>query len=391
MAFGLASLMICPTRYPNSSPMSQRIIGLTLVVMLTGCSSPSPPPMAAPQPSPAPPGPVLEPEPNSVPKEASTAAVDEPKAHTDDPAVVARLQKLIEEREALSTKVFQAGVAIDGHTHAGTAFNEIHIPEHQCWVLGQLLGKADLVSSLAVSYEPDYDTQTTENASDMRIMSNSLHNFASVAKHVLQMPHDERVVTWNLDCAGQLDLPKAYIKQDGQSSFYVVTDKGRALKVLGDIESGFAQKIQDAIEANPSVEVVMLGSGGGYIYEAMKAGTYIRSKGLDTALFSNCYSACPLVFMAGVERQNWSPYPKLGFHQIYTPDGQAIPFDSQPYRQVFGYLTRMGIEPRYVLQKMWSAPPSSMTNVDGEDYDLCRVNITTWIQRGCSNRDYGHL
>ena len=222
-------------------------------------------------------------------------------------------------------------------------------------------------------------------------MGNSLGNFASVAQRVLDMPHDERVITWNLDCAGQLGLPKAYIKQEGQSSFYVVTNEGHALKVLGDIEAGFAQKVEDAIEANPTVEVVMLGSGGGYIDEAMKAGAYIRRKGLDTTLYNNCYSACPLVFMAGVERLNWSPYPKLGFHQIYTPDGQAVPLDSQPYRLVFGYLTRMGIEPRYVLQKMWSAPPSGMTNVDGQDEDLCQANITTWIQRGCSNRDYGHL
>ncbi len=52
----------------------------------------------------------------------------------------------------------------------------------------------------------------------------------------------------------------------------------------------------------------MLGSGGGYIDEAMKAGAYIRRKGLDTTLYNNCDSACPLVVMAGVERLNWSPY-----------------------------------------------------------------------------------
>ncbi|NCT87033.1 hypothetical protein GXB84_06775 [Stenotrophomonas acidaminiphila] len=369
--------------------MSLRIISLAFLAMLTGCNAPSPPPppVAAPQPPQALPEPVSEPDP--APAEEPTSVAQTPKAYTDDPTVVAWLEKLTAERDALGTKVFQAGVAIDGHTHAGTAFNEIHIPEHKCFVLGHLLGKADLVKPLGINYEPDYDTQTTENASDLRIMAVSLDNFASVAKHILSMSHDERVVTWNLDCAGQLDLPKVYIQQEGQSSFYVVTNEGRALKVLGDIEEGFAQKIRDAIEANPTVEVVALGSGGGYVHEAMAAGAYIRSKGLDTTLFNNCYSACPLVFMAGVERQNWSPYPKLGFHQIYTSDGQAIPLDSEPYRQIFGYLMRMGIEPRYVLQKMWSAPPEGMTNVDGEDDDLCRASITTWIQRGCSNRDYG--
>jgi hypothetical protein len=369
--------------------MLQRIIGLGFVALLVGCNAPTSPlpPEAKSQPYRALPEPELvpEPEPNPV-VEPSPIAVQH-KVHLDDPAVVARLRKLIRERSALSTKALDVGVAIDGHFSAGTAFNEIHIPEHQCWVLGQLLKKADTVKPVEIIYEPDFDTQTTENASDLRIMSNSLHNFVSMAKHVLRMSHDERVVTWNLDCAGQLGLSGAFIKQEGRSSFYVVTNEGRALQVLGEIEEGFAQKIQDAVEANPNVEFVALGSGGGYVREAMKAGAYIRSKGLNTTLFNNCYSACPLVFMAGVERLNSSPYPKLGFHQIYTVEGQAIPFDSELYRQVFGYLVRMGIDPHYVIQKMWSAPPTGMTNVDGDDTALCDANITTWIQRSCATKN----
>ena len=312
---------------------------------------------------------------------------DEPEVHVDAPAVVARLRKLAGEREALGTKVFQAGVAIDGFTHAGTAFNEIHIPEHTCFVLGQLLGKSGIVKSVEITYEPDYETQTTENASDLRIMSNSLHNFASVAERVLKMPHDERVVIWNLDCAGQLGLPKDYVKQEGTSSFYVVIGDGKTLKVLGDIEEGYAQKIVDAIDANPSIEEVALGSGGGLVKEAMSAGEFIRQRGLETTLYNNCYSACPLVFMAGVQRSNWSPYSDLGFHQIYTADG-PVPFDSPAYRHIHTYLVRMGIEPRYVLQKMWSAPPQDMANVDGYSEELCNANITTWIQRGCTSRDF---
>lgn len=370
--------------------MSQRIIGLALVAMLVGCNAPTPPspPVVAPQPAPVLPEPIPEAETKPVPVEEPAPVAEEPKGHVDDPAVVTRLRKLIDERSALGSQVFDAGVAIDGHTHAGTAFNEIHIPEHKCYVLGQLLGKADLVRPLAIDYEPDYDTQTMENASDLRIMSNSLHNFASVAKHILGMPYDERMVTWNLDCAGQLGLPRAFIKQEGQSSFYVVTNNGKALKVLGDIEEGFAKKIRDAIEANSTVEVVALGSGGGYVNEAMEAGTYIRAKGLETTLFNNCYSACPLVFMAGIQRTNWSPYSELGFHQIYTPDGNPVPFDSPVYRHIFTYLVGMGIEPRYVLQKMWSAPPQGMTNVDGYSDELCEANITTWVQRGCTSKDY---
>lgn len=366
--------------------MSQRIIGLALVAMLVGCNAPTPPspPVAAPIPPPVQP----EPEPVPDPVLEPSHVADEPKAHVDDPAVVARLRKLAEEREALGTKVFQAGVAIDGFTHAGTAFNEIHVPEHKCFVLGQLLGKAEIVKSVEITYEPDYETQTTENASDLRIMSNSLHNFAGMAEHVLEMPHDERVATWNLDCAGQLGLPKDYIKQEGKSSFYVVIGDGKTLKVLGDIEEGYAQKIIDAIEANPRIEEVALGSGGGLVKEAMRAGEFIRHRGLETTLYNNCYSACPLVFMAGVQRSNWSPYADLGFHQIYTSDGIPVPFDSSVYRHVYTYLVRMDIEPRYVLQKMWSAPPQDMTNVNGYSDELCDANITTWIQRGCTSRDF---
>lgn len=49
-------------------------------------------------------------------------------------------------------KVFQAEGAIDGASSAGTAFNESHIPEHKCYVLGQLLDTADLVAPLAIEY-----------------------------------------------------------------------------------------------------------------------------------------------------------------------------------------------------------------------------------------------
>lgn len=340
--------------------MRYQILGLAIAALLAGCNAPTPPPTASPQPEPTVPvtAPAALPEPLPEEEAKPEPASEEPKAKTGNPAVVAALRAEIKEKKALAQKAFDGGVAIDGHTSAGTAFNEIHIPEHTCVVLGRLLGKAKLVRPLEVEYKLDFDTQTTENASDLRIMSVSLDNFAGVAEQIMSLSHDERVVTWNLDCAGKLGLPKDYIKQDGKSSFYTVTNKGTTLKVLGDIEDGYAQKIMDAIEANPSVEVVALGSGGGYVHEAMKAGQYIRRKGLDTTLYNNCYSACPLVFMAGVERQNWSPYPQLGFHQIYTSDGEAVPLDSPAYRAVYSYLTGMGIEPRYVLQKMWSAPPT---------------------------------
>lgn len=365
--------------------MNQRIFAIAIAAMLVGCSAPTPP-----APLIAPPEPVLtepEAEPEAAPAvEEPAPPPEEPKPHVDDPALVASIRSLIAERDAMGSKVYQAGVAIDGSSHAGTFYNEVHIPEHRCSVLGQLLGMAELVRPIEVSYEPDFDLLTDVNAQDLRVMGISLGNYAHVATRILDMPHDERVVTWNLDCSGQLGLPTAHLEQHGQSSFYTVANDGKVLTVLGTIEKGFAQKIKDAIESNPGVVVVSLGSGGGFVYEAMEAGAFIRSRGLDTILHANCYSSCPLVFMAGVARQNWSPYPSLGFHQIYTEGGEAVPLDSEAYRDIGRYLFRMDIDARIVLSLMWSAPPQGMTTVDGFDETLCRARITTWIQRGCSMR-----
>jgi len=36
----------------------------------------------------------------------------------------------------------------------------------------------------------------------------------------------------------------------------------------------------------------------------------------QTTLFADGCSACPLIFLGGVECTIWSPYPRLGFHQV---------------------------------------------------------------------------
>lgn len=371
--------------------MGKWITGLLTVGILVGCNAPAPQaPVSRPTAATEPlePLPEVLPEPPAIaePEPESDPAV--PSALVGDPAVIAALRSEIEEKKALGSKLFQAGVDIDGHSHAGTAFNEAHIPEHTCVVLGRLLGKPDLVKPLEISYDMDREYTSEDDAQELRIMGISAGNFAATATYILEQSHDERIVMWNLDCSGKLGLPREFIEQTGQRSFYKIVNDGRVLKVLGEIEPGYAEKIIDAIEANPKIEAVALGSGGGLVYEAMRAGDYIRLKDLDTVLYNNCYSACPLVFMGGSQRQNWSPYPELGFHQVATQDGAAVSFDNTVYRDIVAYLVRMRIEPRYVIRQMWSSPPQAMTNVEGHDKALCDANIITWVQRGCSSRDY---
>jgi hypothetical protein len=350
----------------------------------------APPEVAAPAATPSPA--VLEP-PAETPDATSDTSPSAPHPATDEANVsttaVRFIQSEMASKDEFSKKLWAAAGKIDDLVHIGTMFNEIHAREHSCHILGHLMDREEAVSSLAVVYEPDYITATMENAHELRVLSQSLSNYVYSAKRILELSRDEQVLEWNIDCVGFLDIPRsAFVRQDGQSSFYVVKANGTILQVLGDIESDFASKVIHAIESNPGVTTVALGSGGGHVYEALQAGDYIRSKGLSTILWNGCYSACPLVFVGGVQRSIMSPYPDLGFHQIYTAGGEAIPLDSAPYRHIFLYLTRMDIDATYVVNQMWSAAPSEMTMVDGYDDALCDANIATWVQRGCTSRSY---
>jgi hypothetical protein len=180
-----------------------------------------------------------------------------------------------------------------------------------------------------------------------------------------------------------MGIPHKYANVTTSQVFYTVRNNGSVIHVLGDIEPGFSKKLEEVLEANPSVDTVALGSGGGSVYEALKAGYLIRSKSLKTTLWNSCYSACPLVFIGGVERTIWSPYPKFGFHQV-SISGVAIPLNSKIYRDIGHYGELMGVDATWLLNNMFVASPSSMNAIKGDDVKLCEARIVHWVQRGCS-------
>lgn len=366
-----------------------RICAGLLLLSLAGCNQQSAAPASSPEAQkPRVAAPVV-----ATPEEVPPIVPEPPEAVVpvvpDDSKTEARLRARLPKLEALAAENRRVALTVDDETWIGTIYNEIHSNEHACFILGGLLDRVEEARPAQIDFEPDYTLLTPDNANDLRIMSNSIDNFIGNAEGILEKSRDERVLQWNLDCVGQHGISKAAsIAQDGKATFYTVKNDGRVLQVMGDIEQGFAQKIIDAIEANPNVQSVALGSGGGYVYEAIKAGAYIRSKGLETVLWNNCYSACPLVFMGGIQRENWSPYPVLGFHQVYSQTGEAAPLDDQIYKDIYQYLLAMGIEPRYVIQKMWSAPPTGMAIVERGDEAPCTANVFTWVQRGCTGPSF---
>jgi hypothetical protein len=274
--------------------------------------------------------------------------------------------------KAMSEKADAMGYPIS----LGTAINGYRVPEHYCAILGRMLGKAGAIKHL--EFEPP---KVSSDGYEFRLEALSLDNWVAVAENVLRLSEPQRVKIWDLDCVGHLDVPVSeYIGSATSGTFYAVVNDGYVLRIIGDVEVGFADKVAAALSENPSVEVVALGSAGGIVSEALKAGIEIRTRRLKTTLWNNCYSACPLVFLAGVDRMIWSPYPELGFHQISVGQ-RAIPEDDPLYSVVRDYAASMGADGDEVLRQMLAAAPSSM-NVP-ELQLLCDAKIALWVQRAC--------
>lgn len=206
--------------------------------------------------------------------------------------------------------------------HMGTALNELHVNEHSCSILGRMLGKVRYIKHLEVDYSDEAlagfnDNQPGVSDDDLAVAMISLDNWISNAQRLVNASPDERIREWNLDCVGQFDIPaSASLRESNVETFFTLNNDGEVLRVFGDVEEGFAARLDAALNRHPTVKVVALGSAGGSVYEAIRAGQNIRSRRLSTVLWNECLSACTLVFLGGVERQIWSPYPRLGFHRV---------------------------------------------------------------------------
>lgn len=286
--------------------------------------------------------------------------------------------KAIANVEKSAAEYFDYAVEVGGTSWAGTMYNGYKSQEHECAILGRMLDRVEAIKHLEEFDYPPMDARS--EAQDLLVFSISLQNWVAAARWAKNATLDQRINRWNLDCVGQFGIASNLFMESirPEAEFEV---KGTQLHVYGDIEVGFAQRFEQALKSNPSISEVTLGSGGGSVRDALVAGLLIRSRGLDTTIYGNCYSACPLVFMGGNHRVVWAAPYRLGFHQIYTGEGVPIPFDDQLYRLVAQYVTEMGGDPSTVLAWMYSAGPSEM--FEPEPADLCAPNVATFVQRIC--------
>lgn len=222
------------------------------------------------------------------------------------------------------------------------------------------------------------------------MVAHSMHTFTEVVNEVIAWSEKQRNEEWDLGCVGAHSIGSEESTGKLRNSFFIVRGNGRHLIVLGDVKTGFFDKLRHALESNPAVTTVLLGSNGGAVYEALMAGRYLRQIGVSTELWNNCRSACVLVFLGGVERRINAPYPALGFHQI-SVNGLAIGRSDVPYADVATYAEEMGVDSTALVRLMQLRPPGGMLDIKyshgGMSDLLCNFRIATVVQRGCSSKD----
>lgn len=242
--------------------------------------------------------------------------------------------------------------------------------EHICAILGRRHGFAAYIGHLEAPQPP-----LTADTHDLELNLPSLSNWLASARALGRMNALEKAKTWNLECVGKMGIPNGLWLDVPDNVWFEVS--GQHLLIYGDILPGFADRLIDLVVRYPEVTTISLGSGGGYIWEAMEAGRFIREMGLDTQLYGSCESACPLVFMGGVNRNIFRNARRFGFHKV-SRGGVAVDDGDDVYRLIRSYVYEMGGNGDLYVQAMLSAEPNDMQHFPA--WFECRMGLGTWYQ-----------
>lgn len=241
---------------------------------------------------------------------------------------------------------------------------------HFCAILGRRLGLKRFIDHLEPP-QPAHNSDIWE----LTLHTVSLRNWITAAINIGSLDPTRRAQIWNLECIGQGLVHRSLYVPVPRFTWFDV--EGSQLQIYGDVLSDFSQRLENALNQNPQVTTVALGSGGGSVLEAIKAGMIIRQRRLDTQLYGSCMSACPLVFLGGVNRRMYRFSERFGFHQV-SANGVAVPATAPVYQVIYDYIIRMGGNPRPFIATMWQYKPSEMGFVT--PYDECQMGLATWWQ-----------
>ncbi len=302
-----------------------------------------------------------------------------------EPSIAMEIKKLSDLKKYIQREAQKKGMIDKTHGYlAGNLINYKLIKKYECYAVKLRFRHAVKVVDMKKDLELPrvLDNVFFNNGDAARALVEIDYIIEAIEKIDLLTERQAKTV-FNLDCGGDAGVGVA-------NDFKI---KGDTLQVLGDIENGFYKKFSDIILKNPQIKIVNIGSGGGVVYDAMKAGRLIRQKKMSTYLVNNCYSACTLLFMGGVERNIAGPYPLLGFHQVSksvtlktgVEIDVAVPANSKVYIDIRNYSNEMGVNADWIFGKMLSASPSGMHILDSYNnqshvQEICGAKYATWIK-----------
>ncbi len=285
------------------------------------------------------------------------------------------LEEMIPQVERMRRIFYDHAISMGTGSPGNTVGLDMWSP-YQCANLGRALG---MTGSLGEGSSFQYLSPGDDPHAFLQI-SVELGVWMGTAESVVMMSQAQRISTWNLECVGSFGIPFSSYREDDPGQADMVAH-GEFLNVLGEIDVGFYDRFRETLDQHPEVRIVSLGSGGGSVIDALQSGVLIRERGLSTQLYGKCYSACPMVFVGGVDRDiYWPSDSSLGFHQIYSSDGPE-PMTSAIYYILRFFLEEMGVDADTFIGWMALAGPDDMHEPDVGD--LCSPRIATWVQRLC--------
>src|SRR5215204_7015315 len=109
-----------------------------------------------------------------------------------------------------------------------------------------------------------------------------------------------------------------------------------------------------------SEALVLLSSAGGNAHAAMEIGKAIRLMGFPTVILAEirCASACALAWLGGQPRFMAST-AKVGFHAVFTRQGERLKESAPGNALVGAYLNSLGLPTKAVFY-ITKTPPDSM-------------------------------
>lgn len=254
----------------------------------------------------------------------------------------------------------------------------INFKEHRCAILARMLG----FSEYAFHFEEDYPPAAEARTDDLIYLHSTLDSWLAEARGTIEMPYVAKATIWNLECTVKHGLESTWIGigEVPRADMFASDAGSETLLVIGDIDSDFYARLVKALDEHPTITTISLGSGGGDVVNALRAGVLIRNRGLDTTLHAECYSACPLVFVGGIKRIVWSQSVALGFHAFSTEDG-ALPDGHWIYADIANYLEFMGADADQIMPWIKFTAVDDMSKQVGDV--LCETRLVTGVHRLC--------